>query len=60
MKKTKFSKKDQEVLTKSLSLFQNNKLKDIVDLSGAAGPGNGFSRSTWERVIILDPANPSS
>ncbi|MFH6944219.1 hypothetical protein [Flavobacterium sp. FlaQc-50] len=49
MKKTKFSKKDKEVLTKSLSLFKNNRLKDIVDLSGAVGPAVGFSRSTWER-----------
>ncbi|MFH6944218.1 hypothetical protein [Flavobacterium sp. FlaQc-50] len=56
MKKTKFSKKDQEVLTKSLSLFQNNRLKDIVDLSGAVAPGVGFSRSTWERV--REPQEP--
>jgi|GEM_PF-6556521 len=50
MKKTKFSKKDQEVLTKSLSLFQNNRLKDIVDLSGAKSVPS-FSRSTWERSV---------
>lgn len=51
MKKTKFSKKDQEVLTKSLSLFQNSRLKDIVDLSGAKAIVPSFSRSTWERSV---------
>ena len=48
MKASKFSKKDQQILTKSLSLLENDKLKDIVGVTG--GIGGSFSRSTWERI----------
>jgi hypothetical protein len=51
MKKVKFSKEDRESIAKSLSLFNNDRLKSVVEVSGAAGAiGASFSRSTWERI----------
>ncbi|CAL2087890.1 conserved protein of unknown function [Tenacibaculum sp. 190524A02b] len=47
--KIKFSQKDREALTKSMSSFENEKLVDALDVVGAGQAGDaGWSRS-WSR-----------
>ena len=44
--KVKFSQKDQEILIKSLASFENDKLADALNVSGAQ---SFHSTSTWGR-----------
>jgi len=54
--KVKFSKQDREALSKSLASFENDKLKEVLNVSGAQAGISTWERSVWQKTSELSLA----